>query len=51
MFDQDDPDILREGVFEFPYDSDRQGERNLGILLNFLASFGYNIETDKKIYR
>jgi hypothetical protein len=24
---------------------------NLGKLLNFLASFGYNIETDKKVYR
>lgn len=51
MFDQDDPDILREGVFEFPYDSDGQGERNLGKLLNFLAAFGYNIETDRKVYR
>lgn len=50
MFDQDDPDILGEGVFEFPYDSDGQGMTNLGKLLNFLASFGYNIETDKKVY-
>lgn len=51
MFDQDDPDILKEGVFEFPYNSDGQGEANLGRLLTFLASFGYNIETDKKVYR
>lgn len=50
MFDQDDPDILGEGVFEFPYDSDGQGMTNLGKLLNFLAAFGYNIETDKKRY-
>ena len=50
MFDQDDPDILGEGVFEFPYDSDGQGMTNLGRLLNFLAAFGYNIETDKKRY-
>jgi hypothetical protein len=50
MFDQDDPNILTEGVFEFPYDSDGQGMTNLGKLLNFLASFGYNIETDKKVY-
>lgn len=51
MFDQDDPAILNEGVFEFPYDSDGQGKTNLGKLLNFLASFGGNVETDKKIYR
>lgn len=51
MFDQDDPDILKEGVFEFPYDSDGQGEANLQTLLTFLASFGYNIETDRKVYR
>ena len=51
MFDQDDPDILKEGVFEFPYNSDNQGEAALGKLLSFLASFGYNIETDKKVYR
>ena len=50
MFDQADPDILGEGVFEFPYNSDGQGMTNLGKLLNFLASFGYNIETDKKVY-
>ena len=50
MFDQDDPDILGEGVFEFPYDSDGQGMTNLGKLLNFLAAFGYNIETDRKVY-
>lgn len=50
MFDQDDPNILTEGVFEFPYDSDGQGMTNLGKLLNFLASFGYNIETDRKVY-
>ena len=50
MFDQDDPDILGEGVFEFPYDSDGQGMTNLGKLLNFLAGFGYNIETDRKRY-
>ena len=50
MFDQDDPNILTEGVFEFPYDSDGQGMTNLGRLLNFLASFGYNIETDRKVY-
>lgn len=50
MFDQDDPNILTEGVFEFPYDSDGQGMTNLGKLLTFLASFGYNIETDRKVY-
>lgn len=50
MFDQDDPNILTEGVFEFPYDSDGQGMTNLGKLLNFLASFGYNIESDRKVY-
>jgi hypothetical protein len=50
MFDQDDPNILTEGVFEFPYDSDGQGMTNLGKLLNFLASFGYNIDTDKTVY-
>lgn len=50
MFDQADPDILGEGVFEFPYDSDGQGMSNLGKLLTFLASFGYNIETDRKVY-
>ena len=50
MFDQADPDILGEGVFEFPYDSDGQGMTNLGKLLTFLADFGYNIESDKKVY-
>lgn len=50
MFDQADPDILGEGVFEFPYDSDGQGMTNLQKLLTFLASFGYNIETDRKKY-
>ena len=50
MFDQDDPNILTEGVFEFPYDSDGQGMSNLSKLLSFLASFGYNIETDRKVY-
>jgi len=37
-------------VFEFPYDSDGQGMANLGKLLTFLASFGYNIESDRKVY-
>ena len=51
MFDQDDPDILGEGVFEFPYDSDGRGYTNLQKLLTFLASFGRSVETDKKVYR